>query len=155
MEKKEILALIAAVSAVMLLIFIMTKVRGEEEQTPAGSIYVDPAQFAVTDAPETDIWDILHAMNATTAEPEESETVAVTAIDNNGEIYVVTDEQGNAQTEIAPAEETPADADAAAETAPADGQQGEVPVINYTPGQQTPAEDQREDPYFVVVPADQ
>ena len=150
MEKKEILALIAAVSAVLLLIFIMTKVRGEEEQTPAGSIYADPAQLVETGAPETDIWDVIHAMNTTETEQPEGETVPVTAVGENGEIYTVTDDQGNTLTETGSASAPSAETSAVTEEAPANDKPGEVPVINITPGQTT-ANEQGGNPYFVVV----
>lgn len=155
MEKNEILALIGAVGAVLLLIFIMSKVRGEDEQPSGESVFVEPGQIIQTGAPETDIWDVLHAMNATEAESAEGETVAVTAIDDNGEVYTVTDEQGNAQTDLVPAAEPAAEVTTGDDALPADHQPGEPPVINVTPGQQAPAEVQPGDPYFVVVPADQ
>lgn len=155
MEKKEILALIAAVSAVFLLIFVMTKVRGGEEP-PSGDITVEPGDVVVTGEPsETDIWDVLHAMNTTAPEIQEPVTVQVTALGDDGQVYVLTDADGNAQTELvqqaAPAEDVSAETETTAEN----GQPAEIPSVNVTPEQQNPADQQAGDGFFVVIPADQ
>ena len=159
MEKKENLALIGAVSAVLLLIFIMTKIRGTDAEPSAGGASVEPGEVIQTGASETDIWDVLHAMNETEPDSGEGNTVAVTAIDDNGDVYTVTDEQGNVQTEIVPAAEpaadTPDESMTETETVQENERSADTPVINVTPGQQKPEDVQPGEPYFVVIPADE
>ena len=154
MEKNEIIALIIAVVSVVLVIFVIAKMRGSEEDETS-NIILEPGVVIQTGAPqETDIWDILHDMNATTAPPAENTEpafVAVTATDENGEVYNVTDADGNNVTELASA---PADADGNTTetvTAPVNP---DAPVINVNPDMEIPNPDDVESPYFIAVPAD-
>ena len=154
MEKKEIITLLCAVSAVFLFIFVLAKIKPEEE-APAANVTVEPGEIVQTgENAETDIWDVLHAMNTTAAAVQEPETVSVTAVNENGEVYTVTDTEGNAVTEIVPAAVQEADGADAADPGAGNDHPAEAPVINVTPGQQTPA-DQVDSPYFVVIPADE
>ncbi|MBP0968316.1 MAG: hypothetical protein J5722_11815, partial [Oscillospiraceae bacterium] len=104
---------------------------------------------------ETDIWDVLHAMNTTAPDVQEPQTVQVTAIGEDGQVYVLTDAEGNAQTEIMQEQAVPADASAETETTAVNGQPAEAPVVVVSPDQQIPANQQGGEGYFVVVPADQ
>lgn len=80
MEKKEILAIIAAVLAVFGLIAMISASRSADKEEDAESL---PAVYQPADEPEkmpeTDIWDVLHAKQ------EQSETEPVVT-DQNGSI---------------------------------------------------------------------
>ena len=66
MEMKEILALICTIGVVFLLIFIVSAVRGGNAEDPDAPV-LEPTGMEYEQPAETDIWDVLHEMQATTA----------------------------------------------------------------------------------------
>ena len=156
MEKKEIIGLIAAVAAVFMMIFIVSVIRGQTDDPNAETSDEPPVTQNSDEPVQTDIWDVLHEMQATTAPAGEPLTVAVTAVNEEGIAYTVTDENGGAVTEIVQnpeamdgasrLEQIPAVTDA---PVPAD-----APVIQVSPDMSRPDQDENDTPYFITAPAD-
>ena len=167
MEMKEILALICTIGVVFLLIFIASLVRGKEsgdpempELEPTGLEYEKPA--------ETDIWDVLHEMQATTEPPAETEAPAkpeyqiVTETNAFGESVVVTDEEGNPVTvEVKPeadpdqpADEVP---DGQGDTTETEAVPAEPSVLDITINpDELESQEKPDNPMFIVAdPADE
>lgn len=158
MQKKEIITLVAAIAAVFVLIFIVSAVRGTADDPASDSSY-EPDFIVKTEEPVvTDIWDVLHEMQATTAPSSESQTVAVTALNENGVAYTVTDENGGAVTAVIQNPAVPGDSDVSepvnqpavtASSVPSD-----APVIQVSPDQELPDDSDDDAPYFIAVPAE-
>ena len=155
MDKKEIIGLIAAIAGVFIMIFIVSAIRGKTDEPDADASDA-PDTSTKTDEPVmTDIWDVLHEMQATTAPLEEPGYAIVTGIDENGELYAVTDENGGVVTEIIQVpvndpEDVPQDGgNTTVTTAVASS---DPPVIAVSPDQTYP--ENSDAPYFIVAPAE-
>ena len=160
MEKNEIIGLIAVIAAVFAVIFIAAKVR-EANANPYEDIIVTPAdEPEEEESDENDIWDVLHEMQETTAPVVEGDIVVVTAVDEDGNTYTVTDENGTPVTEFRPADGAAQDGNGATETETVQNQvqndaPAESPVIEVSPDQQLPDPDSDDIPYFITAPAEE
>ncbi len=153
MDKKEIIGLIAAIAGVFILIFIVSAIRGKTDDPDASDA---PDTSTETDDPVmTDIWDVLHEMQATTAPPKEPGYAIVTGIDENGDLYAVTDENGGVVTEIIQVPVNDPEAvpqDGGDTTVTTAAVSSDPPVIAVSPDQTYP--ENSDAPYFIVAPAE-